>query len=231
MKENYTESLTAVLKHEGGYANNPKDPGGATMRGVTQAVYDAYRRNAGRPTQSVRAISDAELGAIYRGQYWDRVRGDDLPSGIDYAVFDFAVNSGARQAIKYLQQTLGITADGVIGNITLATVRDADPVAVINELCDRRLSFMKRIKHRTTGELLWKEFGRGWSSRVAGVRKMAQSLAKAPKPPQAPSQQEAEKPAPRPPVSRPQAIGGLIAALLALAAMVAGWFGFDLGGQ
>ena len=103
MKANFDKSLALVLVHEGGYVNHPKDPGGATNRGVTQAVYDAYRKTRGKAGQSVKFITDEEVNAIYKFQYWDRVQGDLLPAGLDYAVFDFAVNSGVGRASKYLQ--------------------------------------------------------------------------------------------------------------------------------
>jgi len=117
MKSNYQTALAAVLKHEGGYANHPRDPGGATMKGVTQRVYDAFRRNKSLPTRLVRDIADDELQAIYRRQYWDATSCDDLPSGVDYAVFDFAVNSGVSRAATYLQTVLGVGVDGPLIHI------------------------------------------------------------------------------------------------------------------
>lgn len=155
--------LPWVLAHEGGWSDHPSDPGGATMKGVTQAVYSAYRLRHGLPVQSVRNISDDELEAIYRRQYWDVVRGDDLPPGLDYAVFDFAVNSGPSRAAKFLQRILGVEADGVIGERTLdaAHARSAGPLIVA--LCDARLAWLKTLR-------TWATFGRGWERRVNGVR-------------------------------------------------------------
>jgi len=161
MNANFEKALALVLEHEGGYVNHPKDPGGATMKGVTQAVYDAYRKMRGRPNQSVRLITDEELRAIYKFQYWDRVHGDFLPTGLDYAVFDFAVNSGVGRASKYLQAVLGVAQDGVIGAKTIAAI--SSPRNTINALCDRRMGFLRNLKTFLT-------FGKGWARRVQAVR-------------------------------------------------------------
>lgn len=177
MRDNFNASLAHVLEHEGGYVNNPKDPGGETNKGVTKAVYEAYRRRKGHSRQSVRHITDVEIQDIYKAQYWDRVEGDRLPAGVDYAVFDYAVNSGTGRAETEIQRVVGVTADGQIGMVTLDAVGKADPIQLVNKLCDRRLAFMKRIKHRKTKELLWTTFGKGWSRRVAGVRKHGVEMA------------------------------------------------------
>ena len=168
MNNNFEKALALVLKHEGGYVNHPKDPGGATNKGVTQAVYNAYRKIRGRGLLSVKYISDEELRAIYKFQYWDKVHGDFLPSGLDYAVFDFAVNSGVRRASKYLQAVLGAAQDGVIGAKTLAAI--TSPEKTINALCDRRMSFLRNLRAFMT-------FGKGWTRRVKDVRAHALEMA------------------------------------------------------
>lgn len=168
MNNNFEKALALVLKHEGGYVDHPKDPGGATMKGVTQAVYNAYRKIRGRGLLSVKYISDEELRAIYKFQYWDRVHGDFLPSGLDYAVFDFAVNSGVRRASKYLQAVLGAAQDGVIGAKTLAAI--TSPEKTINALCDRRMGFLRNLRAFMT-------FGKGWTRRVKDVRAHALEMA------------------------------------------------------
>lgn len=174
---NFDEALKRVLVHEGGYANHPADPGGATMKGVTQRVYDGYRDRVKAKRQSVRNISDAEIHAIYRTQYWDAIRGDDLPTGVDYNTMDAAVNSGVGQGAKWLQRAVGVVADGVIGETTLAAVRKASASAVINKACDNRLAMLKGLK-------TWGTFGKGWSSRVAGVRRAALDMtSRSPLPP------------------------------------------------
>lgn len=162
--------LAKVLVHEGGFVNHPKDPGGATMKGVTQAVYDAWRGKQGLPKQSVRHVADDELVAIYRRDYWDAVRGSDLPAGVNYAVFDFAVNSGIDRASRFLQRIAGAAQDGRIGPATLAAVKAMSAVAVIDRLCDDRLAFVRGLN-------TWPTFGKGWQRRIDEVRKMAKAMA------------------------------------------------------
>lgn len=159
MQHNFEKCLELVLEHEGGYVNHPRDPGGATNKGVTQAVYDRYRRSRGRSKQSVKFLETGELEAIYKLQYWDAVQGDLLPSGLDYAVFDFAVNSGVGRASKYLQGVLGVKQDGHIGAMTLGAITDVRKT--INALCDWRMSFLRRLGTFAT-------FGKGWTRRVEG---------------------------------------------------------------
>jgi len=167
----FPEILRFVLVHEGGWSDHPKDPGGATMKGVTQAVYSAYRDRMGMPPQSVRSITDQELESIYRRQYWNVVRGDDLPPGVNYAVFDFAVNSGPRRAVEFLQRIVGSDVDGMIGERTLAAVKATDPAYVIAALCAARLAWLKRLR-------TWPTFGRGWERRVVGVKEGALRMAR-----------------------------------------------------
>jgi lysozyme family protein len=169
---NFKTSLDKVLVHEGGFSNNPKDPGGATMKGVTQAVYDGFRAKNGLPKQSVKAISDAELQTIYKKQYWDAVKADELPPGVDYVVFDGAVNSGPSRSVKWLQQALGVTVDGVIGPATLRAAATSTPGPLIDSICNRRLAFLQGLS-------TWPTFGKGWASRVAGVRRDGNALAAA----------------------------------------------------
>lgn len=162
----FAQALKLVLVHEGGYVNHPADPGGATMKGVTQGVYDAYRGGKGQAPRGVRQISNAEVEDIYRRQYWVAIRGDELAAGVDYAVFDYAVNSGPGKAVKDLQRALGVRVDGVIGIGTLQALTAADDARLIGDLCDRRLKFLKSLR-------TWKTFGVGWARRVAGVRQAA----------------------------------------------------------
>lgn len=170
----FDDALALVLAEEGGRVNNPRDPGGRTNKGVTQAVYSAWRASKGQPTRSVYLIGPDEVAAIYRHQYADCIRFDDLPPGIGYAVFDEAVNSGPIEAAKRLQQALGCTPDGAIGLLTLAVLRKrSDPAALVNVLCDGRLTFMRRLK-------AWLTFGSGWTNRVEFVRAHALRMAVAP---------------------------------------------------
>lgn len=160
----FSKVLPLVLAHEGGYVNHPEDPGGATMKGITQAVYDSYRRNRGMPTQWVKHISRSEIQDIYKRQFWDMCNADDLPAGLDYAVFDYAVNSGANRAVKDLQRTVGARVDGQVGEETIRLSKEAanrDEKKLIDDFCARRMRFLRSLK-------TWKTFGRGWSRRVVG---------------------------------------------------------------
>lgn len=176
--QNFVPALSGVLVHEGGWSNHKADPGGATMKGVTQRVYDAYRRRRDLQPQSVRLITEVELRDIYRKQYWDAVKGDKLPDGVDYAVFDGAVNSGPSQSVKWLQRALGtVKVDGVIGEATLAAVEAyQDHDRLIALMLDRRLAFLKALS-------TWPTFKGGWSSRVAQVKVIGQVWATGSVPP------------------------------------------------
>ncbi|MFG1409493.1 glycoside hydrolase family 108 protein [Xanthobacter sp. VTT E-85241] len=166
----FTAALARVLVHEGGYSNHPDDPGGPTNKGVIQRVYDAYRQSKNLPKRSVKQLAEAELQEIYRRQYWDAVRADELPVGIDYVVFDGAVNSGPAQSLKWLQRALGVPADGAIGAVTLtAAAACADRATLVDGVCDRRLAMLKSLS-------TFKVFGVGWSRRVADVRRDGQAM-------------------------------------------------------
>lgn len=177
MKSNFVKSLRLVGESEGFWSDHPEDPGGATMKGITLRVFRAYRKNRGRkaPTpDDLRNISDDDVRDIYKQQYWDAVHGDDLPAGIDFAAFDFAVNSGAGQAIKELQRCVGADADGKMGELTQSAVASAykrSREKLINEYLDRRLAFFKQLR-------TWGTFGKGWTNRVKLVRRNAIAMAK-----------------------------------------------------
>lgn len=175
----YDRALQLVLKHEGGYVDHYADPGGATNLGITIGTLSSW---LGRPATKaeVKALKVADVAPIYRRGYWDKVRGDDLPAGVDYAVFDAAVNSGPGRGAKWLQRAVLVPADGVIGPETLKAAAAADPAVTINRICDDRLNFLKALP-------TWKTFGKGWSSRVAGVRAEALKMAAAAKPPTHPA--------------------------------------------
>ncbi|MCA0057902.1 MULTISPECIES: glycosyl hydrolase 108 family protein [unclassified Mesorhizobium] len=165
MDRNFTRALALILKSEGGWSDNPADPGGATMKGVTLANFRRYVK-ADAVKADLRKISDAQLATVYRRFYWDAVAGAELPDGVDYAVFDYAVNSGPSRAAKYLQAVVGTAQDGRIGPETLAAVASRPAAVVIDNLCDARLAFLKRLP-------TWPTFGKGWSSRVGSVRAQA----------------------------------------------------------
>jgi lysozyme family protein len=119
----------------------------------------------------------ADVEKVYKTFYWDAVRADLLPSGLDYAVFDFAVNSGPARAVMKLQSILCVTMDGDIGPATLAKIATCNQKALITAYAERRLSFMREARHSKTHELLWPEFGKGWQRRVDEVTAAALKLA------------------------------------------------------
>ncbi len=178
---NYQASLTLLLAHEGGYSNNPKDPGGPTNKGITQAVYDAYRHDKGLASRSVKLIEDAEVAAIYTARYWAKINGDELPAGLDYAVFDYAVNSGPSKAVKDIQRTINdnikifdvatrLNVDGDLGPATMHAIEKAaqnNAETLIENYCAKRLAFMRSLKN-------WGTFGTGWTRRVEGAHDGAQ---------------------------------------------------------
>lgn len=175
MRDNFPASLKEVLRHEGGYSDHAQDAGGKTMRGVTQATYDGFRRLKGLVPRAVRYLTDAEHTEIYKVMYWDKVCGDQLPKGIDFAVFDAAVNSGPGRAEKWLQQAINKVAgqrrlkeDGQVGFATIDAADDYPARAIIEAMIDLRLGFMRVAKNTRTGALLWPVFGGGWSNRLLG---------------------------------------------------------------
>ena len=159
-KGNLPACLAVTLTHEGGWSDHPKDPGGATMKGVTLAVF--RRWYPGATKADLRAISDADVEKIYRVGYWNPARGEDLPAGVDLAVFDFGVNSGVSRASKYLQALVDTKQDGVVGPATLAAVSIHRAPDLVRRLCARRLSFVRGLS-------TWATFGRGWSRRIADI--------------------------------------------------------------
>jgi lysozyme family protein len=172
MKDNFDRSLAMMLAHEGGYNCNPRDLGGMTNLGVTKATWEAYVDHD--VTESdMRALTPAKVAPLYKTRYWDAVRGDDLPPGVDYAMFDFAVNSGPVRAIRTLQSSLAIPTDGMIGPRTLKAANMSAPGVVIDNLCRERAEFLARLA-------TYKTFGRGWIRRVNEVEVQARELAARP---------------------------------------------------
>ena len=157
MKQNFDKCLAKLLSHEGGYVNHPKDPGGMTNLGVTKRVYDDW---IGRESteQEMRDLTPTDVGPIYKKNYWDRVKGDNLPSGVDWCAFDWAVNSGSGRPAKAIQRAVGAAADGAIGPMTLKAVADKDPKEIIEYVFQVRQSFYESLKTFET-------FGRGWTRR------------------------------------------------------------------
>lgn len=169
----FEQCLAITLRHEGGWSDHPADPGGATMKGITIGVYRQWKGRA-VSKDDLRAISDDEVRTIYRRNYWDKVRGDDLPPGVDLVAFDGAVNSGPATSARWLQAALGVTADGKIGPITLAEARGVnDRPGAITRATNNRMAALQRMRG-------WPTFGRGWTNRVADVRRSALAMAGSP---------------------------------------------------
>jgi lysozyme family protein len=167
MQSNFELCLKKMLAHEGGYVNHPQDPGGMTNLGVTKRVWEEWVGHDVDEKQ-MRALTPETVAPLYKRKYWDAVRADDLVAGVDYCVFDVAVNSGPGRAIKFLQSSVGVTADGGFGPATLAAVKntEADPKRLIELYSAKRLEFLQSLKTFET-------FGKGWSRRVAEVKQAA----------------------------------------------------------
>jgi lysozyme family protein len=168
MKSNWQKSFELMLKSEGGYVNNPADPGGRTNLGVTQATWESW---VGRPSDEaeMRSLTADKVEPLYKKKYFDAVRGDELPVGLDYLVFDFAVNAGPGRAIKVMQSAVGVTPDGGFGPLTMAAVKAIDPVELINKFSQAKEDFYRSLAQ-------FPVFGKGWLNRVADVKTKANSM-------------------------------------------------------
>jgi lysozyme family protein len=166
----YDEALRRLLAHEGGYTNHPSDPGGPTNFGITIHDYRKYvKPNA--TAADVRAMRVDEAKAIYRAKYWNALRCDDLPAGVDYSVFDYGVNSGIGRSGKVLRRVVGLPdTTHVVTDEVLRAVARRDPKALVVAINDERLAFLKRLK-------TWPVFGKGWGRRVAEVRSVSLRIA------------------------------------------------------
>jgi lysozyme family protein len=162
MKGNFDLCLAMLLSHEGGFVNHKSDPGGMTNLGVTRQTWEMHVGHSVEEAD-MRALKPHMVAPLYKKSYWDKVKGDALPSGVDYAVFDIAVNSGVSRAGRILQQALGLIDDGIIGPNTLAATNGKNTQDLIKKICDIRLTFMQRLP-------TWPTFGRGWAKRVAEVQ-------------------------------------------------------------
>lgn len=169
MDRNFPRSLAACLAHEGGFVNHPQDPGGATNRGVTLENFRRYVKPDGT-IADLKLLTAEQAGVVFRRQYWDVVMASDLPDGVDFAVFDFAVNSGPKRAAQFLQRIVGVDDDGTIGPKTLKAVGAMPKAEIINRLCDNRQKFLEGLD-------IFKTFGKGWTRRVKETRELALQMA------------------------------------------------------
>ena len=169
MKENWDNCFAMVIKSEGGFVNNPKDPGGMTNLGVTRSAWQGFLNRDVTETE-MRGLTPEAVKPFYKALYWDRIKGDSLPSGVDYAAYDLAVNSGPHKAAQYLQEIAGAPVDGMIGPKSLEAIQSCDAKETADAICDMRLEFLKKLSTFDT-------FGKGWSHRVADVKAKAISMA------------------------------------------------------
>lgn len=170
MENNFRNCLKHVLMHEGGFVNHPSDPGGITNLGVTKSAWEAF---VGHPVTEadMRALAPDMVEPFYRERYWNVCRCDELQSGLDYLIFDVAVNSGTGRAAKFLQAQLGVAVDGSIGARTMAAykLRHGDTVQLINNIADKRQAFWESLK-------TYPDFGKGWKRRGDEVRATALTM-------------------------------------------------------
>ena len=162
MNRNWNKSFDLVIVNEGGYVDNKLDPGGATNWGCTQAVWEGYIGHK-VSVDDMKALTKEDVKPLYKKRYWDAIHGDAIPSGLDYCLFDCAINSGVNRSAKIIQEIVGVFADGAIGNNTVSAITQLNPITAINEFCDKRQAFLKSLK-------TFPVFGKGWSKRVSEVR-------------------------------------------------------------
>jgi len=169
MKENFEKSLEMLLHHEGGFVNHPKDPGGVTNLGVTKKVFEKW---VGREVsiEEMKDLTHEDVAPIYKKNYWDKLRADDLASGLDFAAFDWGVNSGNGRPAKVIQKYIGATQDGAIGPKSLTLIAENDPSKIIQYLYEQRQKFYESLKH-------FKTFGKGWTRRNQETLKASMEMA------------------------------------------------------
>jgi len=168
MLSNFPASLALVLKAEGGFVNHPRDPGGMTNLGVTRNVWREWVKRDVDEAE-MRSLTPEKVMPLYKTKYWDACKCDELPLGVDYAVFDSAVNMGAGRAAKLLQAALGVTADGIIGRGTLGVATNTDP----DEFLEK---FSAAKEHFYRGLQTFDVFGKGWLRRVSEVKQTAEGM-------------------------------------------------------
>ena len=169
MKKNFEKSLEMLLHHEGGYVWHPEDPGGETNHGVTRAVYEQWV-NRQVMDGEMKALTHADVAPIYKKNYWDKLKGDDLPSGLDFAAFDWGVNSGTGRPAKVIQRYVTAAQDGAIGRQTLGLIAENNPADIIQYLYEQRQKFYERLKTFET-------FGIGWTRRNQETLKASLEMA------------------------------------------------------
>jgi len=168
--DQFVAALPFVLRWEGGFVNHPKDPGGATNKGITQAVYDNWRRSQGAATQSVQLITDADVQSIYENQYWRPAHSHELQTPLDLVQFDTAVNMGVGRAVRFLQHCAGCSVDGAYGKNTADAVAACDQGQAVIEYCNARESYYRTLADKNPDLAV---FLKGWLNRVNALRAQA----------------------------------------------------------
>lgn len=153
----FSECVEVILQLEGGYSNDPYDPGGETKYGISKAAY---------PDLDIPNLTKADAILIYKRDYWQRINGDNLPPALALLVFDMAVNAGPKKAAQLLQRMVGATDDGVIGMETLAAVRVPYSAQSLRFYTARRIDYYTRLPG-------WKAFGMGWTQRTLNAYQRA----------------------------------------------------------
>lgn len=177
--KNFDDCFKKLVVHEGGFTDDPRDPGnkrgdghgnqGSTNHGVTAKAWADYTGKPA-PIELMKALTIEDVKQMYRDMYWDAVRADDLPSGLDWSAFDWCVNSGPRPVSKAIQRCVGATADGAIGPKTLATVVEhGDPRKIIHYVFEVRQRYYESLK---TFEI----YGKGWTRRNKETLEQAEKM-------------------------------------------------------
>jgi lysozyme family protein len=166
--ENFQKSLALVLAHEGGFSNNPHDPGGMTNLGVTRRAWESYVQRQVDEAE-MRGLTPEIVAPFYKARYWNPCKCDLLPLGIDYAVFDFAVNASVSRASKTMQAALGTAADGIVGPATIGVATNADPDHFLEKFSAAKEQFYRGLS-------TFDHFGKGWLRRVSEVKQTAEGM-------------------------------------------------------
>lgn len=156
----FNNAFNLILINEGGYVNDPHDKGGETKYGISKTAY---------PNIDIKNLTLEQARAIYHRDYWLRCKCEFLPDALSVAVFDYAVNSGCRRAIKDLQAVLGVAVDGIIGNQTIGAANRIPQRKVLSEYLDKRLNYLMSLKS-------WARYGNGWGNRIKRVREFCENL-------------------------------------------------------
>jgi lysozyme family protein len=188
--ENFERIMTAIFELEGGFSNDPRDPGGMTNLGVTAEAWAAWNKVplSQTSTDEMKGLTQAQVLPFYRANYWNMIDGDALPSGIDAILMHFQVNAGGRKAAKELQAIVGATQDGMIGVQTLGMIKiyvsyisSGGMLGLIAALVRAQLTYYQSLAE-------FDIYGNGWVRRVQTMAELARSLVPAPMPPQAAAQ-------------------------------------------